>query len=94
MDTWIKLRIGASRLGIPIKEYAQHVANGLKWCGGSKHWVPNANFSRCRRRGDGLSPWCRDCLRERGKRNAYAQTRESFAAEVREILDGGRQNEN
>jgi len=38
-------KVGARKLKLPIREYAQHRLAGERWCSHGKHWAPSAMFS-------------------------------------------------
>ena len=53
-----RIKQGATKLGIPVDEYRQHVENGNRWCSLCKRWQPVGEFLRHGSRGGGVNTMC------------------------------------
>lgn len=81
-----KARIGASRLGVTLQEYAAKLGAGLKWCGFGRHWLPRAEFGLNWSTTEGLSADCRNCRSKRAARyRAANRARHAAAASHTEL---------
>lgn len=58
-------RMAAKRLGIPLRIYEAHIAEGKKWCTGCRAWHPKSAFGVDVSRYDGLHHYCRESIRQR-----------------------------
>ena len=53
----------------PKGAYLIRNSEGMKFCSVGDHWVPPSNFHACSSNPDKLQPTCKDCTKERSKRN-------------------------
>lgn len=55
-------KVAASRAGLSLEEYIDHLANHQKRCVCCKQWRHRSNFTVDSTRGDGLCPKCSECV--------------------------------
>jgi hypothetical protein len=75
-----RMAIAASRIGIPLAEYQQHIRAGLKWCAGHHTWHAGGadTFYPRPLSVDGLDNVCKEIVRARARetmRRLYARRR-------------------
>ncbi len=73
-----RFRMGATKIGVSVEEYAAQVKVGRKWCSGHKRWCQREDFGRHKRMRDGIDSMCQDAnrtrVREYWQRKAEART--------------------
>lgn len=73
-----RMKIAASKVGMPFDEYRRHVEAGEKWCCGHHDWHVLGRFATRSALPDGLDNICREIDRERAAprmRRLYARRR-------------------
>lgn len=87
-------KTAAKRIGVPLAEYQQRLAEGLKYCWPCRTWHSRTDFATDASRGDGLKASCRaaNSLRARaaykprpspGRRGFIAPTRDGDKKQAR-----------
>lgn len=80
-------KIAASRLGITVHKYQEHLANDERHCGRCRRWKPIASFSPQKNRSTGAHGYCRACNQKDADARRVPSDKQRLRAAAPELMD-------